>query len=477
LTQVLGFVAVLILTRVLEQELFGFLAMAAFWSSLLNLRAKAGLNYAAIRLPETSGPLLGTYWVLDLALSAASLGLSGLAAVALPAWGYPRAVVVGVLVLIGAECLGSLASPLSIALERELQVSRLMLVTLFAALAAYAVAIPFALSGGGLWSLLSINVASGAVTSVGVFLVCRQRLPWTFRLRWQFDRVLAGQLFRQGLPTGLSLTALAGIVTQFDNFLIGTFVSYTTLGFYDRAYRIASWPNVLVAAIVSRIGFLTFAKVQSDLPRLTHAVRLSLWILAVLGVPMALGLYFGAGEIVQILYGARWAASVPFLRFLAFYSLAWPFVSVAFWLSAALGHSRASAGLTAAQALLIVGLGWPLTYVWGVVGTLMAVGVTVAAAFLLSNLYIFRQVPLRWHEVYGAPGLAGLAAFGVMLAVKQLPGWGALAPVMRLAGTGLGVAGGFAIFLFALQRDTLRERVRYLRALWPAPNAMAGDPR
>ena len=57
LNQFIGFGAVLAMTRILSPEVFGFFSLGTFWSSLLNLRPKSGLSYAAIRQPHADGDL------------------------------------------------------------------------------------------------------------------------------------------------------------------------------------------------------------------------------------------------------------------------------------------------------------------------------------------------------------------------------------------------------------------------------------
>lgn len=106
------------------------------------------------------------------------------------------------------------------------------------------------------------------------------------------------------------------VMNQFDNFLIGTFVGATTLGFYDRAYRTSQWPNILLTAALIRVGYLTFAKVQNDIPRLTHAVRLCIWVITTLGTPMALAIFFSAPDLVTVLYTEKWLPSAPFFALL-----------------------------------------------------------------------------------------------------------------------------------------------------------------
>jgi PST family polysaccharide transporter len=466
--QLIGFAAMLALTRILAPDVFGYLSLAAFWVTLFNLRSKAGLNYAALREPAADGRLLGTYFALDAAAAGLSLGLTVAAALIFAATGlYRPEVVIMMLALCLADSLTLAASPFSLALEKELQLSRLTLVTLVSYTLAYALAIGLALSGAGVWSLLVINLVTYALSAAGVYWVCRRRLPGTFRLRWQFDRALARRLLRAGLATGLSLAVIL-FVTQYDNWLIGTFISPTTLGYYDRAYRIASWPNLLLTLVVSRVGYLTMTKVKDDLPRLTHTVRLSLWILLALGAPMTLALVFGAPDIVDVLYTARYADSAPFLRFLAVSNFAWVFVNAAFWMAVALDHRRVSAGIAAAQAATLIAVGTPLTLAAGAGGTLAGVGAAMAVGVALSLAYVFRRLPLSLREVFGAPLAAAAAAVAVLLVLSSTLAGLAAPPIIRAA---VVAAAGAAVYwgiLFAARPAETSARLKYLYQAWRA---------
>jgi O-antigen/teichoic acid export membrane protein len=465
----IGFVATLVMTRLLDPSVFGTLSLATFWFTLLNLRPKAGINYSAIRQTESNGTLLGTYWGLDALLALGSLILSIITGVILlwltamqPSVTYTPLMITSVIVLMVIDAVGVIVSPLNLLLEKEMQLSRLTLVSLAAAVIAYSVAVVLALNGAGIGALLAVNLVTTLVSIIGVFVVCGRRWPQAFRWRWQFDRQLARRLVHEGLPIGMSLAALGSIVTQFDNFLIGTFVGAATLGYYDRAYRIAHWPNILLTMIVARVGFLTFTKVRDDQARLTHAVRLSFWVLLTLGIPIALVLFFGADDVVKILYTNRYSESAYYLRFLTLYSLVWPLVSLGFWLAVSLGNHRRTVAMTAAQAASIMLLGTPLTLQFGVNGTLVAVMITMALAFSLSCHYIFQRVPLSWWKVFGAHVLALLAAILVLVIIQQLPIWNTLHSIVRVILIGLLGDGTFMLVLFILRPAETRERIVYV---------------
>ncbi len=460
--QFIAFGATIILTRLLGPEVFGIFAIGMFWTGLLALRAKFGLTQAGIRQPELNGELLGSYYGLDLAISGTSLVLGVLAAILLPQLGYAPQVSSVVVVMMIAEVLPALVNPLGLALEKELQLSRLTLTYLLSTTISYGLAIILALAGAGLWSLLVMNLVNVILGMTGTYLICRWRLPHVFHLRWQFKRTMAQHLIKQGLPSGLANMGAANIVSQYDNFLIGTLVSTTTLGYYDRAFRLSQWPNILLTQVLSRVGFVTFARVQGDLSRLTHAMRLSLWSLTTLGVPIALVLFFGAAEIVAILYGPAWVVSSFFVRFLAVYTLFTPLISLAGSLAYAVGNVRMTVWITAVQVITILIVATLLTLVFGAVGTMFGVGITVMVGFAVSALYIFRRLPLSARSVFGAPLIAIIIASLLTLFVMSRPGWNDLTALVRLIIIGGTAAGGYLISLLGLQPGETIERVRYL---------------
>jgi O-antigen/teichoic acid export membrane protein len=460
--QLFSFAATIVLTRRLGPQIFGLFAIGTFWSSIVGLRAKSGLNSAAIRQPTLDGELLGTVYALDLSLALGTLILSAFAAAGLLWLGYAPEVGLVVIVSTISGNLDALVAPLGLTLERELQLSRLTLLWFLATIVAYGAGMLLAFSGGGIWSLLVMNVVTSVAAVFAMYWLCKRRLPHIFRLTWRFSGPKARQLLKQGIPVGLSNQGTSVIVNQYDNFLIGTFVGVTTLGFYDRAYRTSQWPNNLLAAALQRVGFVTFSRVQNDLPRLTHAMRLCMWVLTTLGTPMALALIFGASDLIEWLYTPAWSQSAYFLRFLVLYSLLSPFIGLGTSLAFALGNLRTTVLIPAIQALTIVAVATPLTLWLGSTGTVLGVGATIAIGFVLSSRYIFRQLPLSVKSVFGRPLAAALLASLVTLLVFRLPGWSALPLLVRLSATTLSSAGLYIALLFVLAYSEMVERIRYL---------------
>jgi O-antigen/teichoic acid export membrane protein len=223
---------------------------------------------------------------------------------------------------------------------------------------------------------------------------------------------------------------------------------------------------MLLTIAIGRVGFQTMARLRDDLPRLTHTVRLSLWIVLMLGIPMALVLCFGAPEVVRVLYGARYAESAGFLRFLALSNFAWMLISVAFWLAVALGHRRVSLSVSAVQAATLAIVATPLTLWLGANGTLIGVGVAMVVALALGCRYIFRTVPLTIRETFGGPLIASGLTTITLFAFLQIDVLHDLPILLRLS---LLVAVTIVAFfgcMLVIRRDETIARLVYLRRTW-----------
>lgn len=479
--QLIGFVAMLVLTRQLSQEVFGTFALAAFWASLLNVRTKLGLNYAAVRRGELDGRLLGSYFVLDIISGILSLLLTALviwwltprgdAGAAASTSGFDQRVALALAVMMLTEFIPIFAGPANVVIERKMYLSAATLWSFASYLTAYICALILAFATQSLWSLLIINIVAFSIGAAGSLVIVRRDFPDIFRWRWRFDRTLAEGLLRDGIATGMAMALLSVITAQFDNFLVGTYVSRAELGYYDRAFRLAAWPNVLLTVAISRIAFLTMAKVKEDPERLAHTVRMSFWIITTFGVPLALALSFAASDIVVVLYGERWAPSGAFLRLLALASIGTAFLSIAFWLAAALGRHRVTIGLAASQAVLLVTVGTLLTLTRGALGTAVAVCINAFLGAAIGCIYTFRETGLTTREILLIPLLATVTAIGAFYAMVSLPPWANMddslpGAIARIVATTLVMGVAYLVFLLTFNRKETLVRIAFLKAAW-----------
>ncbi len=460
-----GFAANLILTRLLTPADFGVFALATFFFALFNLRPKLGVDFAFAQHPQTDAAASGTLAALSLGAGLASLALTLLAAPLLLFFHYEAPVVIALLVLASIGVSDSIMGIAWVQLDKALLFTRVNIVTAVAFPLSYLPAFYLAFSGGGYWALLAQNVLYALLLLGGLWLAARRALPEIWRTRWFFSKTLARQFLHFGVFVGLT-TVFATLVYQFDNFLVGTFVGVDTLGYYDRAYRIAQWSSILVGSVLTRTAFYAYSRLQNDIVRLTKTATMSLWIVTTLAVPIALAIFVGADELILFLFGAKWLPSALFLRFLVVYSVLRPLLDDANSLFIAVGHPRRTTLVTVIQAIVIVVAATPLTLRWNAVGAAIGVGITFAAGLVVTYYFVRRTLPdLDLRDIFLLPVIAA----GVTLLIALPTAEWLRAQNLPLFITLLLESGGvmflYLLLLYATRPRRTRERVAYVWGL------------
>ncbi|MED4047508.1 lipopolysaccharide biosynthesis protein [Priestia megaterium] len=102
-----------------------------------------------------------------------------------------------------------------------------------------------------------------------------------------------------------------------DSMLIGKFISVKALAYYDKAYMLTLYPNQLLTSVITPVvqPILSEYEKQNKIIKQTY---LSLTkILAFIGMPLTVFLFFTSTEIIYLLFGSQWTASVPIFQILS----------------------------------------------------------------------------------------------------------------------------------------------------------------
>ncbi len=459
-----GFVANLLLTRILMPDDYGVFALALAFSSFLSIRSMLGYGRAFAQRRETNGALLGTHLGLDAAAGFSSLLLAGVAVPILRVAGYSWDVVWVLLALAGMDFLRVASRTIGIALDKELYFGQASLVSSVVMVLSYLPAFWLALNGGGYWSLVAQMAAFVVLGVTGTWWLGRRKLPHLWRIRWRFDPPIAVELLRFGVTVGLA--GMTGVVVgRFDDLLVGTFVGVTTLGFYDRAFRIAQWPSLLLHNVTTRTLFYTYARLQDDPERLRKTVSLALWLIAMLSLPLALAIIASAPDLVGLLYGNRWRPSAPFVRLLVADTLLHPFLNNASSLFVAVGQPRKGLIVGTVHAVTLIAIATPLTLIYGAMGTCVGVALSYIVPLIVAWHYMRQIVPISLQNVLAWPAVAALLSAAAYLLLAQSVDLNLLPLAVRVmvkAGT---VSGVYLLAMMAIQPRQQIERFSYICGL------------
>jgi lipopolysaccharide exporter len=428
---------------------------------LLQLRTKLSLNYAFAQHPETNAESLGTFFVLETTMGLTSVGIVLAATPVLVALGYARIIVTICMVMALISFTESVTSVLGVTLDKALRFKPMSVVQLIAFPLSYVPAFVLALNGAGAWCLVAQMAAYSVFLQLSGLIVVRARMPEIFSIKWRFDRLLAKRFLQFGTMTGMGIFA-GSLMMTLDNFLVGTFAGTSMLGYYDRAYRTAQWPAVLLNSISARVSFFTYARLQ-DLPQqLERAVTMMLWLITVVTLPIGLVLIVAAPDLISALYGERWLPSTNFVRLLATYAVVRPIVENVGGLFIAIGQPRLATKVTVAQVLTLAVTGLPLTLAFGAMGTCLAVGVAVALGVAVTYQNICRIIPIEPFKILGVPLLAAALTLAGYAVANRVIALNALPLVLRTAAkVGYAAAAFYALVLIVQFRPTL-ERVSYI---------------
>ncbi|GAB1800838.1 lipopolysaccharide biosynthesis protein [Priestia megaterium] len=102
-----------------------------------------------------------------------------------------------------------------------------------------------------------------------------------------------------------------------DSILIGKFISVRALAYYDKAYMLTLYPNQLLTSVITPVVQPILSEYEKQ-HKVIKQTYLSLTkILAFIGMPLTVFLFFTSKEIIYLLFGSQWTGSIPIFQILS----------------------------------------------------------------------------------------------------------------------------------------------------------------
>jgi lipopolysaccharide exporter len=459
-----GFIANVLLVRLLFPADFGQFALAMFFAQLLRVQSRLGLGYAFARHREMTGEAIGTYVISEMAASFAGIAVMLFASPILLYLGYAGVVVkvaVALSFLIVVEAMGGIGSTI---LDKELFFKQTSILRSVLFPLSYLPAFWCAMHGGGVWSIVVQGLTNGILFTMAVWVIARRQLPEIFRIKWRFDPILARSFLRFGVTVGFG--TLAGmLLTQMDNFFVGTLTGVAVLGLYERAYRLAEWPGSIFNNVINRSVFFTYSKIRDNPLLLEKTVAMVLWGITTITLPIALAVFIVAPDLLLTLYGEQWVAATPFLRLLVIYAFLRPFWENGGVFFIAMGKPKVTTICNGFQAAILFLLGLPFTLLWGATGTCLAVAASFVAGVIFLYAAMSREIGLNHLKLFAGPfAAAGLTVAGYLV-FEHLATPSLLPLTLRLLVKTVYIGLAFCTFTVMLQPVTTVLKIRYIARL------------
>ena len=173
-----------------------------------------------------------------------------------------------------------------------------------------AAAIAAALCGMGIYALTINPVCS----SVAIFLINYSQHPLRPKLSPGMETVRKVFSF-SAFQFGFQL--INYFSRNLDKLLMGRYMSMDQLGYYDKSYRLMMMPLQNISYVVSPVMHPVLAQIQDDRERLASSYLKVIRLLAFIGFPLTVMMFFMAEDLILFFFGPQWGQSVPAFRILS----------------------------------------------------------------------------------------------------------------------------------------------------------------
>jgi PST family polysaccharide transporter len=455
--RVVSILSTIVLARLLDPADFGVIALVFVVISTVELVAPLGLPAALIQrqvdreqaayqvflVTVTTGVLLYLAVGLGAGWLAGALGNERIAQV-IP--------VMGLLVV-----LGGLTRVPEALMEKEMMFKKLSAIMIATDILYIACALGLAALGYGVWSLVLAHLAK-AVLALGMSWAMSPSWAWLRRKPWN------GALMRDLLRFGMSNVGSRSVYfffTNVDNLVVGRQLGATALGFYSKAFDFTTKTVDNINKTIGIVLFPSYARIQHERDRLSAAYLTSLRMISSVTVPLAMGIFITAPELVPVVLGSKWVPMVPILQILAFMSLVKPLSST----TSALFNAMGRPGYNLRAGLVVCAVLVPLMFAllgMGPEGVAMAVFAAHVAGFAYNVYQVHTLLPgtapRMLKTVLPALGSAAVMVVGIWISKQPLAAvTGARLHPLTLAGMILVGIGVYGAMIYLFQRDLVVE--------------------
>jgi lipopolysaccharide exporter len=431
LDRTVGLASMLVLARVLTPADFGLVAMATAMIAFVELFGWLGLDVALIQRPGATREHFDSAWTMNV-LIGASVALVLLSSAWPLAWFYgdPR-----LIALVAFLCLGPLIQGCEnigvVAFRKELSFDREFRFLLSKRLLSVAITVSLALWLQSYWAL-AIGMVSGRLAGVAISYALHP-----FRPRWSLSR--AGDLLH------FSLWLIAQNVCVFfkdrgPDFIIGKLGGAHALGMWSLANELSNLVGTELIMPMNRAALPTYSRLAEDRAALAAAYLAAAGLVAVLVMPLVVGLAAVAPLAVAVLLGPQWHEVGPLISLLAFHGLTDVFLRTAAAAVLASGRPVVYVKIYALQVCVLLPLSFWMTREYGVQGAVMATVGTALALLPLNATLVARALGVTGRQLLASVWRPLLAA-ALMYAVVVL----ALPPIDTAA-----LTAGRALVLLAI---------------------------
>lgn len=305
-----------------------------------------------------------------------------------------------------------------------------------------------ALLGGSLWNFL---YSASRLRKVGLD-------PFQFKINSTWTK----KILRMALPFALA-AIFVKIYSTIDSILLEHYLGDTAVGLYSIAYKLTYSFQFLPMAFVAAL-YPTFSKLVHDREpgRLEDVFNKSMWYMMLLAVPIVIGIFAVANDVVPLIYGYDYVGSVLPLQVLIFVLL---FIFLDFPIGALLNaDDRQSTKTLIMGATMVINViaNFVLIPSHGVLGASISALISFVFLFAVGMVAIRKSLKYdlkKLVRIWSPIVLSGLLMFLVVEGIEQY-----VHVAVEVIAGGIMYIGCLLVFK-AVEFDKIRELFKGIRQI------------
>lgn len=408
----IGFISYIILARILFPSDFGVMALAWLFVNIFTTLF-LGFRTSIIQSNEDKSILFNIIFLLEPLLAGISVTFIYFLASPIGTF-FNSALLTKVLPLLSLVLLiTSFDAVPSLKLEKELLFEKRIVPAIIREILFPLIAIPLALIGYGVLSLV-YGVLVGSLAS----LVCVWILaPWMPKL--QFSRQIVRKVINKGVKYAL-VGYLLFLLINADKGIIGKFAGSEILGFYSIAFLLASIPVDSLAEVMGKVSLPALSQSLDEEDKLRAIYERFLQLIVLFALPFVVVVIPLAWEITFYFYTEKWLPMVILLQILSIYGL-FRAISVSYRdLLNALGRPELLIKLNLIQLVILAGLSIPVILNYGVIGLSVLWTITTAVVAIYLSYFVKKLLQLNLIRIYSSCIIAAVITMIFVIFLKEI---------------------------------------------------------
>lgn len=380
----------IILARILIPADFGLVAMVAAFSGFVSIFKDLGFSMAIIQREKVTHDQVSILFWFNIILCFC-ISLLFICSAPLIVSFYKEQRLFYIIIAYAASIfISSLSVQHNAILSRKMEFKKIALVNIISSILAVMVSVIMAFLNFGYWSLVFLTLAQSLFATLLLWYYCRWKPKF---ILWQSD-------IRTFLHFGAGISGFNVInycARNMDNVIIGKFLGSTILGFYSKAYQLMMMPLTKLRDPLVTVGTPALSSLLNDPIRYRNYYYKLNFIICFFSFPMTVFLAIFAKELILIVLGPKWIASVLIFQLLSISAFIQPITGTTGSIFISTGKSSQFFKMGLISSVIIISSFFAGIH-WGVNGVVIGYAIANYALLIPTLLYCFKNTPIKFWQ-------------------------------------------------------------------------------